>query len=109
MACLQCHSTPDKAPPAMLKIYVEDHGFGWNPGEPIAAQIVSVPMVVPLSIASQAFKTLMFSLGGISLLTLIMLDLAIVLVVIRRPVTRLSQNRRSDQQRRPECARDSGA
>jgi HAMP domain-containing protein len=32
----------------------------------------------------------MFSLGGISLLTLIMLDLAIVLVVIR-PVTRLSQ------------------
>lgn len=90
MACLQCHSTPDKAPPAMLKIYGEDHGFGWNPGEPIAAQIVSVPMVVPLSIASQAFKTLMFSLGGISLLTLIMLDLAIVLVVIR-PVTRLSQ------------------
>jgi HAMP domain-containing protein len=59
-------------------------------GEPIAAQVVSVPMTVPLNIAAQAFKTLMFSLGGISLLTLIFLDLAIILVVIR-PVTRLSR------------------
>jgi HAMP domain-containing protein len=90
MPCLQCHSTPDKAPPAMIKVYGEDHGFGWNVGEPIAAQVVSVPMTVPLNIADQAFKTLMFSLGGISLLTLIFLDLAIILVVIR-PVTRLAR------------------
>ena len=90
MTCLQCHSTPEQAPPAMLRVYGSDHGFGWNPGEPIAAQIVSVPMALPLNLASQAFKTLMVSLGGISLLTLIMLDLAIVLVVIR-PVMRLSQ------------------
>ena len=47
-------------------------------------------MTVPLNIADQAFKTLIFSLGGISLLTLVMLDLAIVLVVIR-PVTRLAR------------------
>jgi protein-histidine pros-kinase len=47
MPCLQCHSTPDKAPEAMIKVYGGDHGFGWNVGEPIAAQIVSVPMTVP--------------------------------------------------------------
>ncbi|HYM05940.1 MAG TPA: DUF3365 domain-containing protein [Terriglobales bacterium] len=90
MSCLQCHSTPDKAPPAMVKIYGADHGFGWNVGEAIAVQLVSVPMAIPLKIADQAFKGLMLSLGGISLLTLIVLDLAVVLVVIR-PVTRLSR------------------
>ncbi len=89
MSCLQCHSTPDKAPPAMIKIYGADHGFGWNVGEAIAVQLVSVPMAIPLKIADQAFKGLMLSLGGISLLTLIVLDLAVALVVIR-PVTRLS-------------------
>ncbi len=89
MSCLQCHSTPDKAPPAMVKIYGADHGFGWNVGEAIAVQLVSVPMAIPLKIADQAFKGLMLSLGGISLLTLVVLDLAVALVVIR-PVTRLS-------------------
>jgi HAMP domain-containing protein len=86
---VQCHSTPDKAPPAMVKIYGADHGFGWNAGEVIAVQLVSVPMAIPLKIADQAFKTLMLSLGGIFLLTLIVLDLVVGLVVIR-PVTRLS-------------------
>jgi HAMP domain-containing protein len=90
MSCLQCHGTPDKAPAAMTKIYGADHGFGWNVGEAIAVQLVSVPMAIPLKIADQAFKTLMLSLGGISLLTLIVLDLAVGLVVIR-PVTRLSR------------------
>jgi HAMP domain-containing protein len=89
MSCLQCHSTPDKAPPAMIKIYGADHGFGWKVGEAIAVQLVSVPMAIPLKIADQAFKGLMLSLGGISLLTLVVLDLAVALVVIR-PVTRLS-------------------
>jgi HAMP domain-containing protein len=90
MPCLQCHSTPDKAPAAMIKVYGSDHGFGWNVGEPIAAQIVSVPMAVPLAIASDAFKTLMISLGGISLATLLLLDVAIVMIVVR-PVTQLSK------------------
>lgn len=89
MSCLQCHSTPDKAPPAMVKIYGADHGFGWNVGEAIAIQVVSVPMAIPLKMADRAFRALMLSLGGISLLTLIVLDVAVALVVIR-PVTRLS-------------------
>jgi protein-histidine pros-kinase len=74
----------------MTKIYGADHGFGWNVGEAIAVQLVSVPMALPLRIADQAFKTLMLSLGGISLVTLILLDLGIVLAVIR-PVTQLAR------------------
>jgi protein-histidine pros-kinase len=90
MSCLECHSTPDKAPPAMTKIYGSDHGFGWNVGEAIAVQLVSVPMALPLKIADQAFRTLMLSLGCISLVTLVLLDLGIVLAVIR-PVTQLAR------------------
>ena len=107
MSCLQCHSTPDKAPPAMVKIYGADHGFGWNVGEAIAAQLVSVPMAIPLKIADQAFKALMLSLGGISLLTLIVLDLAVVAGghPSRDPAL---PHGGPHQHRRPECSRDSG-
>ena len=88
--CLQCHSTAEQAPPAMVKVYGRSNGFDWKLGDTVAAQIISVPMSVPLAIADRSFWTLMYSLGGISLATLILLDLAIVMIVIR-PVTKLSR------------------
>ena len=88
--CLQCHSTWHEAPSAMIRIYGKNNGFDWKLGDTVGAQIISVPMSVPLGMANRAFRSLMFSLGGISLATLLLLDLAIVLIVIR-PVTRLSQ------------------
>ena len=74
----------------MIRIYGKNNGFDWKLGDTVGAQIISVPMSVPLGMANRAFRSLMFSLGGISLATLLLLDLAIVLIVIR-PVTRLSQ------------------
>ncbi|PYX89075.1 MAG: signal protein [Acidobacteria bacterium] len=88
-SCMQCHSTPGVAPVAMLRIFGKNNGFDWKLGDTVAAQIVSVPMAVPLKIADQAFRTLMASLAGIALATLVLLDAAIVMIVIR-PVTRLS-------------------
>lgn len=88
--CLVCHSTPDKAPAAMLASYGSDHGFGWNPEEVVSAQIVSVPTAVPVGIADRAFKTLLISLGGVFVLTLVLLDLGLVLIVVR-PVGLLSR------------------
>jgi protein-histidine pros-kinase len=88
--CLQCHSTAEQAPAAMLKVYGKDNGFGWRLGDTVGAQIISVPMSVPLAIADRSFRTLMYSLGGVFLVTLILLDLAIVMIVIR-PVTKLSK------------------
>lgn len=88
--CRECHSTPREAPAAMLRIYGRDNGFDWKLGDTIGAQIISVPMSVPLGIADRAFRTLMLSLGGISLATMFLLDLAIMLMVIR-PVTQLSK------------------
>ncbi|MEA5593982.1 c-type heme family protein [Rivularia sp. UHCC 0363] len=42
-SCLQCHSTPDAAPPSMIQRYGTAHGFGWKLNEIIGAQIISVP------------------------------------------------------------------
>jgi len=88
--CLQCHNTWQEAPPAMVRVYGRDNGFDWKMGDAVGAQIISVPMSVPLGIADRAFRTLMYSLGGIAIATLVLLDLAIVIIVIR-PVTSLSK------------------
>ena len=88
--CLECHSTPGRAPAAMIRIYGPDHGFGWKENEVIGAQIASVPMSVPMAMAKKSFRELMISLAGVGLLTLLVLDAALVMVVIR-PVVRLSK------------------
>src|SRR5579884_3854944 len=46
--CLECHSTPEIAPKSMLALYGPNNGFGWKPGEIVAANVVSVPMSVPV-------------------------------------------------------------
>jgi HAMP domain-containing protein len=88
--CLECHSIPKAAPPSMIRIYGTANGFGWKPNEIIGAQIVSVPMALAVSIARQGFRTLMFYLIGVALLTIIVLDLALVFTVVR-PVSKLSR------------------
>jgi len=89
-ACLECHSVPAKAPRAMIKVYGTANGFGWKPDEIVGAQIVSVPMSVPFEIADSAFKKLVVYLGAIGLGTMLVLDLALVMIVIR-PVRRVSR------------------
>ena len=39
----------------MVKVYGPNNGYGWKFGEVIGAQIVSVPMAVPIEKANQAF------------------------------------------------------
>lgn len=89
-SCLECHSTPDHAPPAMLKAYGPANGFGWKQDEIVGAQIVSVPMSLPVGMANHAFRTLLYSLIGVFLLTLAILNVVLTLTVIR-PVIKLSQ------------------
>ncbi len=87
--CLECHSVPSRAPRSMIRVYGTANGFGWKPDEIVGAQIVSVPMSLPIGIAKRAFGTLMLYLAAVGLGTLIILDIALVSIVIR-PVTRLS-------------------
>jgi hypothetical protein len=64
VSCLECHSTPDKAPAEMIKLYGGDNGFGWKLEDIIGAQIVSVPVSVPVRMAENAFRVIVAWLGG---------------------------------------------
>jgi protein-histidine pros-kinase len=46
--CLSCHSEPNRAPPAMLTKYGRENGFGWNLGEIIGVQLLTVPLTQQL-------------------------------------------------------------
>jgi len=46
--CLRCHSSVEAAPRTMVDKYGPANGFGWNLNEVIGAQIVSVPMALPV-------------------------------------------------------------
>lgn len=88
-ACLACHSSVEAAPATMVAKYGPANGFGWNLNEIIGAQIVSVPLGVPLQRADQAFKVFITSLVGVFVAVGIVLNLMIWLLVVR-PVTQLS-------------------
>jgi len=89
--CLQCHSQTSIAPKAMIRHYGPDHGFGWKANEVVGAQIVSVPMSVPIALANTGLRDLEISLGAIFLLTIVLIDMAMYMIVIR-PLRRVSRN-----------------
>jgi hypothetical protein len=64
-ACLACHTTADVAPPAMVKLYGANNGYGWKLNEIIGAQIVSVPMALPIANANRAFYTFIASQAAV--------------------------------------------
>jgi len=87
--CLVCHSTPAAAPASLVKTYGTANGFGWKDNEIVGAQIVSVPMALPVGMANAAFRQLMTSLMLIAIVVLLVLNVALNLVVVR-PVRRFS-------------------
>ena len=89
-ACLQCHSTPSAAPPSMLKIYGEANGFGWKHNEIVGAQVVTVPMEVPLRNANRAFTTFMASLAGVFLAVFLVLNIMLSWLIVR-PIRKMSE------------------
>ena len=89
-ACLACHSTPEAAPPTMIKLYGTANGFGWKPNEIVGAQIVSVPMAVPIGNARRAFLTFMASLAVVFALAFVALNIMLTRIIVR-PVARMSQ------------------
>lgn len=82
-ACLVCHSTPAAAPPAMIKAYGPSNGFGWKLNETIGAQIVSVPMALPVAAANRAFYTFMASLAAVFAVLFVSLNLMLSMMIVR--------------------------
>jgi len=88
-ACLQCHSVPSAAPPTMIKIYGEANGFGWKHNEIIGAQVVTVPMDVPINNANRVFGTFMASLAGVFAVVFVVLNLMLSWLIVR-PIRKMS-------------------
>jgi len=89
-ACLRCHSTVEAAPKTMVDRYGPANGFGWKLEEPLGAQVVSVPMSLPIERARHTFAVFMASLTGVFLLIGVALNLMLWKMVIQ-PVTHLSR------------------
>ncbi|HEX9583071.1 MAG TPA: DUF3365 domain-containing protein [Gammaproteobacteria bacterium] len=88
--CLSCHSTPDAAPPQMIAVYGEANGFGWKLNEIVGAQIVSVPMEVPIAKAQRAFLTFLLTIVATFLVIGAATNLMLRRIVIT-PVVRMSE------------------
>lgn len=74
--CLICHSTPEAAPPSMVKQYGTNNGFGWKLNEVIGAQIVSVPLALSHARADKEFILFMGTI------ILVFLTVAIILNIL---------------------------
>ena len=88
-ACLSCHTTAEMAPASMVKLYGTNNGFGWKLNEVIGAQVVSVPMSLPIQNANRAFYTFMASLTAVFVVLFIILNLMLSFMIVR-PITEMS-------------------
>ena len=83
-ACLVCHSTADAAPKTLIDAYGSNNGFGWQLNEIIGAQVISIPMSVPLERANKILNTFMLALLGVFLFLFISLNIMVHIFVTRR-------------------------
>jgi HAMP domain-containing protein len=88
-ACLTCHSTPQEAPPALTRTYGTANGFGWKLNETIGAQILSIPMALPLKLARDAYVTSLIILVLVFAVVFVVLNLLLHFLVVA-PVKRVS-------------------
>jgi HAMP domain-containing protein len=89
-ACLTCHSTPENAPATMVALYGPQNGFGWKQGEVVGAQVVSIPLAVPLARAYQALFWFIVILAGTFVVTVIMVDF-LLRALVAKPVAEISE------------------
>jgi protein-histidine pros-kinase len=88
-ACLSCHSTPSAAPKPLVDHYGPSNGFGWKLNEVLGAQVVSVPMAVPMRRADEALMVVAGVLAAVFTLIGAALNFMLYKMVIQ-PVSRLS-------------------
>jgi protein-histidine pros-kinase len=82
-SCLGCHSTPAQAPKMLIEAYGDTNGFGWKMDEIIGAQIVSVPMSLPLQRAEKTFYSFLISIISVFIVIGILLNILLHFIVIK--------------------------
>lgn len=88
--CLTCHSTADVAPATMVALYGSQNGFGWKLNEIVGAQVVSIPLAIPLQ---RARHTLLLMMGAVAATFLVMLLIVdqLLRVLVVKPVAGISK------------------
>jgi HAMP domain-containing protein len=82
--CLACHDTPSNAPKTLLATYGKANGFGWKLNDVVGAQIVSVPMQLPLQRAEKSFYTFLALISSVFVLVGILLNIMLHFMVTKR-------------------------
>ena len=88
-ACLACHSTPQAAPDSMLRLYGNANGFGWRLNEVVGAQIMSVPMSLPLNNADRATRIFVVGLGAVFFVLFVALNVMLSRSIVS-PITQMA-------------------
>jgi HAMP domain-containing protein len=88
--CLACHGAVASAPPTMTAIYGGTNGFGWQMGEIIGSQIMSVPMAAALAKADHNFNVFLGALVVIFAVVFVIVNVMFHVLVLR-PISRMVQ------------------
>ncbi len=83
-ACLQCHSTPDRAPKSQIRDYGSENGFNWKLNEPLGAKVIYVPAEQVFATGKRIFSIVMGIVLGVFALVLIIINVLLKTTVIRR-------------------------
>lgn len=89
-ACLECHSTPERAPASMIDYYGPNNGFGWSEGEIVGAQIISVPASTVIAKANRATFLLLGIVTGIFALIILLINYLLSQQVVK-PIKRMAK------------------
>jgi protein-histidine pros-kinase len=87
--CLICHSTPAAAPHTLIAKYGSDNGFGWQPNEIVASQVVSVPFASATANAKRQFNAFMTLLVAVFAAAFLVVN-ALLYYLVVRPVRRIA-------------------
>jgi protein-histidine pros-kinase len=88
--CLSCHSTPSAAPQTLIARYGANNGFGWQTGEIVGAQVVSVPFESATANADRAFRAFMTSLVSVFAAVFLVVNAVLYFMVVR-PVRQIAR------------------
>lgn len=95
-ACLECHSTPEAAPAAMIKKYGDKNGFGWNLNEVVGTQMIIVPFTLPDELAGKTMNAFIATTLGLLLIVLLALNISYAVLVrelrARKPRKTVAKN-----------------
>jgi HAMP domain-containing protein len=88
--CLPCHSVPANAPATLIARYGSNNGFGWQAGEVVGAQIVSVPVSSASARAGLVLRRLIVSLVATFAVVMLIINAALYVLVVR-PVKEMAR------------------